>query len=93
MQTAEVTDLIPQLLSELQEIKQQVKTPINKQIWDDKQVAEYLGIGYSTFLREMKSPSFTPTPFKVGKSRRWWASEIISWAENSWKNAKRSKTF
>lgn len=66
-----------------------LQVPVDKRVWTDAQVAEYLGISVSNFQnRIIHRPDFTPVPFRVGSSRRWWAREVIQYAEAKWREAK-----
>ena len=84
-------------MTELEEIKSMLEqlinrpppdpfVPFEKEIWNAKQCADYLGINVRTFAEKLSLRPGFPRSFRLPSdkglgSKRWWAREIILFAE------------
>jgi hypothetical protein len=55
--------------------------PFDRVIWDAKQIAEYLGVNYHTFLKQVRYQDGFPAPLSAFPGHPKWSAKAVSdWA-------------
>lgn len=74
-------------LDELIQIMNKQSLPLDKQLWTSKECATYLQCNEKHFQIRIASQKAFPTPSLLSSgerpTKRWVASEVISWAINN----------